>query len=108
VSALHAHLLGRPIAIYSDVVVCDREHEHTIVTDGFTAYAWNEAADVEFTAVVREGHEIQGHCPVESRGEQCGSVVTWDLTDAVWTGDDGLVEILVQFGKPIEQGDDRG
>lgn len=100
--------LGKPLAVYSDVAVCDARwpHEVTIVTDGTKAYAFGKVTDAG--PVGRVKTTITATCKqppgYDLNASPCDGTVTWDFAaEGCWTADPEAINTLTEFGEEMDR-----
>lgn len=93
-----------PLTVFRDTTGCggQADHELTLITDGFHAYAYGPHTD----AVVsyRDLDRFHVHCNQPGRNDEpCGGVADFVLsTMGTWTTDPDAIRTLSKFGETVE------
>lgn len=97
-------MTGQPLAVFVDIAECDaNDHPVQIITDGFTAYAFGEAA--ECPLVRDEGTVLTVSCnQPRPDDDQCHGHVQFDLaTTGRWITDPQAITRLIDHGAAVDR-----
>ena len=92
--------------VFSLIGYCDTrwEHEHRLITDGETAYAY-AASGTDTDAVFRDGDLVSIDCqaPNPRSGEPCDGRIEWRLDEEEPAADADAVNLLTRYGTQVER-----